>query len=354
MFFVGLGTAAPAQRYTKADCWDVLRNGPGWPLLDRRGQRLLERVLTRENGMEARHLSVERLEDALRIDPDTLQARYAEHAPRLACEAAKNALADAGLAPADIDAVIVSSCTGYLCPALSSYVVERVGLRSDVLALDLVGQGCGAALPNLRTAWSLIASGQSPRVLSICVEVSSAAMYLDSDPGVLISACLFGDGAGAAVLEAQPRPGRRAVRWETAASHHDPSEREALRFEHRGGLLRNILSQRVPYLSAGYAQQVLDSVLKPRGLGVEDIRAWIWHAGGRNVLLALRERLGLHEDQLRHSSAMLREYGNISSAFVYFVLQAALDDDLPDGWWWLASFGAGFSSHGALLHVGDA
>jgi alkylresorcinol/alkylpyrone synthase len=52
-----------------------------------------------------------------------------------------------------------------------------------------------------------------------------------------------------------------------------------------------------------------------------------------------------------YSAAMLREYGNLSSAFVYFVLQAALADDAPGGWWWLSSFGAGFSCHGALLEV---
>jgi alkylresorcinol/alkylpyrone synthase len=58
--------------------------------------------------------------------------------------------------------------------------------------------------------------------------------------------------------------------------------------------------------------------------------------------------------EFRYSAAMLREYGNLSSAFVYFVLDAALQDHAPDGWWWLSSFGAGFSCHGALLQVQTA
>src|SRR5213075_2477850 len=103
------------------------------------------------------------------------------------------------------DALIVSTCTGYLCPGLSSNVTQRLGLRSNVLALDLVGQGCGAALPNLRTAEALLESGRCERVLSICVEVCSAAFFLDNDPGVLISACLFGDGARAAILSDTPQ-----------------------------------------------------------------------------------------------------------------------------------------------------
>jgi alkylresorcinol/alkylpyrone synthase len=75
------------------------------------------------------------------------------------------------------------------------------------------------------------------------------------------------------------------------------------------------------------------------------------HAGGRDVLLAIGRRFDLADDDLRYSAAMLREYGNLSSAFVYFVLEAALADGAPGGWWWLSSFGAGFSCHGALLRV---
>jgi alkylresorcinol/alkylpyrone synthase len=68
-------------------------------------------------------------------------------------------------------------------------------------------------------------------------------------------------------------------------------------------------------------------------------------------LLALERRFELEGTPFRYSAAMLREYGNLSSAFVYFVLDAALADDAPAGWWWLSSFGAGFSCHGALLKV---
>lgn len=351
MYVVGLGTAHPERRYTKADCWKAFKASPWFDRLDRRARMITELVLARDNGIEARRLAVDSLDEVFSIDPDTLHARFLANAPALASQAAERALADAGIGAADIDAVIVSTCTGYLCPGLSSYVTESLGLRGDAQALDLVGQGCGAALPNLRMGDALIASGSCTRVLSVCVEVSSAAMYLDNDPGVLISACLFGDGAGAAVLSATPQANRRTIEWKRAASIVDPEQREALRFEQHNGLLRNILTREVPVLAAGYAQRVLDQVLEAEGLQRSDIDGWIWHAGGRDVLAALRERLDLSEADVRHSAAMLREYGNLSSAFVFFVLQAALAGDAPGGRWWLASFGAGFSSHGALLEV---
>ena len=351
MYIVGLGTAHPEHRYTKADCWNAFKISPWFDRLDRRARMVTELVLSRDNGIEARRLAVDSLDDVFSIDPDTLHARFLAHAPALASQAATRALEDAGLCAADIDAVIVSTCTGYLCPALSSYVVESLGLRADVHALDLVGQGCGAALPNLRTGEALIASGHCSRVLSICVEVSSAAMYLDNDIGVLISACLFGDGAGAAVLSATPVEGKRQVHWRRSASLTDPTHRNALRFEQCGGLLRNVLTREVPGLAASYAPRVLAEVLQSEGLQQSDINGWIWHAGGRDVLAALSQRLSLSDADVAHSAAILREYGNLSSAFVYFVLQAALAADERGGHWWLASFGAGFSSHGALLDV---
>jgi alkylresorcinol/alkylpyrone synthase len=104
-------------------------------------------------------------------------------------------------------------------------------------------------------------------------------------------------------------------------------------------------------LAAEYAYQVLNTVLTRNGLEPDDVRAWILHAGGRDVLLALERRFERPAEDFRYSAAMLREFGNLSSAFVYFVLQAALLDEAPDGWWWLSSFGAGFSCHGALLRV---
>jgi alkylresorcinol/alkylpyrone synthase len=107
----------------------------------------------------------------------------------------------------------------------------------------------------------------------------------------------------------------------------------------------------VPALAADYAQRVLATVLGRAGLQPDDVATWVMHAGGRDVLQALTQRLELQPDALRYSAAMLREYGNMSSAFVYFVLEAALADGAPPGWWWLSSFGAGFSCHGALLAV---
>jgi alkylresorcinol/alkylpyrone synthase len=349
MFVSGLGTANPPHRYTKAECWDAFKSSEWFRKLDRRSNLIVERVLQKDNGIERRALAIESLDEVFSIDPDTLHKRFLANAPALGASAGTAALLEAGIDASAVDGVVISTCTGYLCPGLTSYVVESLGLRPDVLAFDLVGQGCAAALPNWRLADALLSAGTCRHVLSVCVEVSSAAMYLDNDPGVLVSACLFGDGAGAAVLSREPNSRSRSLEWKDFATLVNPAERKALLFETRGGMLRNVLTRPVPRLAAEHAGQVLETVLHKAGLAPDDIGAWIMHTGGRDVLIALQKRLELTEDDLRYSWDMLREYGNMSSASVYFVLQAALKDNAKPGWWWMSAFGAGFSCHGALL-----
>jgi alkylresorcinol/alkylpyrone synthase len=350
MFITGLGTAVPPQCYTQQAGWEAFLQSPLSHQLQPRSRAILKKVLNGSSGIATRHLALENLAQAFDLTPDVLHARFTRNAPLLAAQAGERALANAGNQAHEIDALVISTCTGYLCPGLTSYVAERLGCRADVLTLDLVGQGCVAALPNLSTSDALLTAGRCQRVLSICVEVCSAALYFDDDPGVLISACLFGDGAGAAVLANSPN-GKRSVEWKASGSLLQPNNRDALRFEQKAGMLRNILTPQVPALAAEHAATVLDQVLARANVGRSQVNAWVMHPGGRDVLLAMRERLGLSEHDLRWSAAMLREFGNLSSASVYFVLQSTLGDSVPGGYWWMSSFGAGFSCHGALLEV---
>ena len=351
MFITGIGTAAPPQAYKQSEGWEAVQVAPEFGRLSSRSRAILRKVLTGDNGIETRRLALDSLHDVFGSDPDVLHGRFAKHAPQLATEAARRALSEAGAGPEEMDALIVSTCTGYLCPGLTSYVSERLEMRRDAQLLDLVGQGCGAALPNLRMGEALLASGRCRRVLSVCVEVCSAAFYMDDDPGVLVSACLFGDGAGAAVLELEPNPRARRIKWKQSRTLLCAEDRDLLRFEQKNGMLRNILSPAVPALAAGHAEKVLNETLGEAGVGRGQVTGWIWHAGGRDVLLAMRERLGLSAEDTRWSAAVLRDYGNVSSPCVFFVLTAALAEQARGGFWWMSSFGAGFSCHGALLEV---
>ena len=349
MFIAGLGTVVPRQRYTQAECWAQGSKVEKFQQLSPRARAIIKKILLGNNGIESRYLALDSIAEVFDINPDTLHARFAKNAPVLASQAAERAMAQATVDARQIDAVIVSTCTGFLCPGLTSYATERLRLRPDVYALDLVGQGCGAALPNLRAAEALLASRRAERVLSICVEVCSAAFYLDDDPGVLVSACLFADAAGAAVLS--PQAAGRQIEWIAANSSLDVGARDLLRFETKHGMLRNVLTPQVPTLAAKSAASLFETMAAKVGLKHKDVSAWIFHAGGRDVLIALQKELKLSEADLAWSAATLRDLGNVSSPFVFHVLEHALQNGARGGLWWVCSFGAGFSCHSALLKV---
>ena len=128
MFVTGLGTAVPPDRYTQRECYDALQASRLFQSLQPRSRTLLRKVLRGANGIEARHLALNPLAEGLDLSPDTLHARFTRHAPALATQAAERALADAGCTAGDIDALVISTCTGYLCPGLTSYVAERLAL----------------------------------------------------------------------------------------------------------------------------------------------------------------------------------------------------------------------------------
>src|SRR5687768_5470403 len=147
MFMQAVGTATPLHKYSQRECWELASRSPDIARLSSRSQAILRKVLTSDNGIQTRHFVMERLEEAFSLDPNTLHRRFADNAPKLAAEAARKAIEQAGVFIADIDAAVISTCTGYLCPGLTSYVSELLGLKPNVYLADLVGHGCGAALP---------------------------------------------------------------------------------------------------------------------------------------------------------------------------------------------------------------
>lgn len=349
MFIQGVGSATPANAYTQKECWDAFCRSPYLKELSSRSQAILRKVLTGDSGIETRHFAMQNLDEAFSLDPNTLHQRFAENAPVLAAEAARKALDQAQLS--SVDALLISTCTGYLCPGLTSYVSELLGLAPQTYLSDFVGHGCGAALPNLKAAHALLHSGHARNVLSICVEICSAAFFVDNDPGVLVSNCLFADGAAAIVTGLEPGRNLRPVHWEHYATRLNSRDRDLLRFESRNGMLRNVLDKSVPLLVVEQLKEVLAELEAKSGLNPASFEEWVVHSGGRDVLAAIQNGLGVPSEKLEISVAVLRENGNISSPCVLFALEKALQKNGPGGTWLLAAYGAGITCHGALLRV---
>ena len=341
MFLHALTTAVPPASYTQAECWEIAQRSPLRARLSKRSMLILKTILQSEHGIAKRHIAMPDVENVFDLSPDQLNAAFRVEAPRLAGKALTAALAKAGLRAEQLDALLVCTCTGYLCPGISSYVSEQLGLRTDAMLQDLVGLGCGAAIPMMRAASHLLAAHPDAIVACVAVEICSAAFFLDDDPGVLISACLFGDGAAATIWRSTPAAvPLRAFDFKTA---HFPESRDKIRFEQRGGKLRNLLHRSVPELAAGAVGHLWQA------RGSRPVSRVIAHTGGRDVLQAIAPVVAPHS--LDASARVLRECGNMSSPSVLFALEDALKEGPPNGTgdFWLVSFGAGFSIHSCRM-----
>lgn len=343
MYLHALATAVPAARVTQADCWELVQRSGIKNRVDRRGWVTISAILRGECGIDARHFAVDDLNRLFDFTADELNETFRREAPKLASQALARALSEAGLEAGQLDALVICTCTGYLCPGVTSYVSEALGLPSAAYLQDLVGLGCGAAIPALRSVEALLAANPRWTVACIAVEICSAAFYLDNDPGVLISACLFGDGAAASLWRATPGPG--GLRAGDFSTLHQPAERDRIRFEQRDGRLRNLLHPSVPGLAAAAVSRLFaDERARP---GRDAISRIIAHGGGRDVVDALEAALPGYE--LGYTRSVLRAHGNMSSPSVLFALDAALragERPSPGADWWLTAFGAGFSAHG--------
>jgi predicted naringenin-chalcone synthase len=273
------------------------------------------------------------------LDAESLNHNFEIAAPATAEAALSKALEKAQLLAGDLDALFICTCTGYLCPGLTSYVAEHLELSPNAYLQDIVGLGCGAAIPTLRAAEGFLAANPDATVACIAVEICSAAFYLDNDPGVLISACLFGDGASASIWSNDPsKTGYRIHNFDTI---HAPEHRELLRFTNFAGKLRNKLHRSVPEIAAAIVRTLFDRS------GISEGSTVAAHVGGRDVLDTLEKTLPCAP--LAPSWKILRDYGNISSPSVLFTLESILDQPAPADEIWLTSFGAGFAAHSCSL-----
>lgn len=340
MYLSSLATALPTGSFSQQACWESMKGSPLLQQLKPRSSSLLEKILTGgTSGIESRQLALKTIEESFERCAETLNLTFENEAPILATAALREALKKADRGAEEIDALFICTCTGYLCPGVSSHVAEQAGLREDVFLSDLVGLGCGAAIPTLRSAQGYLAVHPEAVVAVVAVEICSAAFYADDDPGVLISLSLFGDGAAAVILTGTPDH-NKSWKFGSFSTLHLPKEREKVRFINTAGKLKNQLHRTVPALAG-------DAVKRLYAMRSGEPDQVLAHSGGRDVIDTLESVLPHRLDETRE---ILRRHGNMSSPSVLFALQRRLEADNPeDRLLWLTAFGAGFAAHSCEL-----
>ena len=293
-----------------------------------------------------RHFAIDDPGRIMEESPDQQIARFTEKSIELSGQAVTRALEQAGVGAQEVTGLVVNTCTGYICPGISTYLMERLGLSRSIRVYDMVGSGCGGAIPNLQVAESLLKTNGGGVVVSVAVEICSSVFRMGNDLDLILSNALFGDGAAAAVLMTKPA----GLELVASAGRYVPEHRDAIRFVHKEGQLHNQLSLRLPELVKKCASEVVADLLSSQGLKTDDIGHWALHTGGEKIINAVRDEIGIPEERLRATREILAQYGNMSSPTVLFVLKEILRNGISAGEWCvMVAFGAGLSAHAFLL-----
>ncbi|MGW6264966.1 type III polyketide synthase [Cellulosimicrobium funkei] len=361
---VAVGTSLPAHAYRQ----DEISRVTSELLTDDPVRRALTRRLHAHAGVETRHLALP-LEDYGGLSFGSANDAFLALGTDLAEQACRAALDDAGLRPDEVDHVVLTTVTGVGAPTLDVLVATRLGLRSDVRRTPSFGWGCAGGAAGLARANDLLRGRPRDVALLVAVELCSLTLQrTDPSTANIVASGLFGDGAGAAVLVGDEhrlarRPGpygragagvrARGVRVVDSRSHLHAGTTGDLGWRVGDTGFEIVLSARLPELIGAHLLGDVKALLAEHDLEPGDVGAWVVHAGGPRVLDAVRDTLGLAEEELALSRASLRDVGNLSSASVLHVLGATLArTDVPPGApAVLMAFGPGVSTELVLLRL---
>jgi len=293
---------------------------------------------------------------------------------KLTESAARQALELAAVRPEEIRLIVSTSCTGIMIPPVESHLMNRMPFRPDTRRMPLTELGCVAGATALAHADQFLRANPESAALIVCGELASlTAQASDYSLTNIVAAAIFGDGAAASVLTGEKHPlaaegagtgnGRegghlpaagpfsRRPRIVATRSIQFPDSLDLMGFHNTDSGLKIFLSPRVPRFIRDELPRHLEPFLGEMGLSLPDLRHFLLHPGGRKVLEELEQRLGLSRDQTRISWDVLRDYGNLSSATVMFLLHRFAIECAPEpgDWGLLMAVGPGFACEMVLL-----
>ncbi|MFG2049594.1 3,5-dihydroxyphenylacetyl-CoA synthase DpgA [Micromonospora sp. NPDC048935] len=319
---IGVGTAVPETSYTQPELLDILS------ITDPR-----VRSVFLNSAIERRGLSLPPLaHDHGRAEESQgdLLRKHAVEGVSLGRAAIEACLRDAGAELSDVRYLCCVTSTGFLTPGFSALLIKELGISTSCSRLDVVGMGCNAGLNALSAVAGWARAHPDELALMVCVEVCSAAYVLDGTMRSSVVNSLFGDGAAAVAVTApaalQMPKGPALLRF---SSRIIPEAVDAMRYDwdEDKGRFSFFLDPLVPYVVGAHAEEALDQLLDGTGLSNSEIAHWVMHSGGKKVVDSVRINLGLTRHDVRHTTGVLRDHGNLSSGSFLFSYQRLIADE---------------------------
>ncbi len=320
---VAVGTAVPAESYSQAELLDIFGIEDGKVRSVFLNSAIDRRFLTLPPaGADGRPVAEVQGE---------LLAKHKAQAVDMGVRAVRDCLKEAGTDPSAIGYLCCVTSTGFLTPGLSAHLIRELGADRHCARLDIVGMGCNAGLNGLNAVagWARAHPGQL--AVMVCAEACSAAYVFDGTMRTSVVNSLFGDGSAAVALVAGesgdgPLPGAGGPRVLRFASRIITDAIDAMRYDWDSAQDRFsfYLDPQVPYVVGAHAEPVVDRLLAGTGLRRSDIGHWLVHSGGKKVIDSVMVNLGLTRHDVRHTTGVLRDFGNLSSGSFLFSYQRLL------------------------------
>jgi alkylresorcinol/alkylpyrone synthase len=275
---------------------------------------------------------------------------YINSATDLSVQVASEVIESADIEPRDIDYVIYVNTTGLATPSIDARVINLLEMRSDVRRTPIWGLGCAGGVAGLSHAYHHLLGHPRERVLVIATELCGLTFLRDDfSKSNLVATALFGEGSAAVLMTGDEVASGGLEVIDTRSTFY-PDSLEVMGWNVVSEGLQVVFASRIPRIVRERAREDLVSFLASHGLALKDISAFLFHPGGTKVVEAYEEALALTEGALHHSSKVLRDYGNMSSVTVLFVLKSYLESngDIRRGYGLLSALGPGFCSETVL------
>lgn len=276
-------------------------------------------------------------------------AIYVREVKKLGKAVLEKALKQSDWTADSIDYIITVSCTGIMIPSLDAYLINDLGLRTDVVRLPVTEMGCAAGVSGLIYASNFLKSNPGKRAAVIAVESPTATFQLnDHSMANMVSAAIFGDGAACVLLSSEDNAKGPKIIGEEMYHFKDATHMMGFDLTNHG--LKMILDPEVPATIASHFLKIVHPFLENNGTSIENVAHLIFHPGGRKIVQTVEELFGALGKNIDDTREVLRMYGNMSSATVLYVLERFLEKDIKPGEQGLVlSFGPGFSAQRVLL-----
>lgn len=334
-YICAIGTANPAHRIPQMQIADFMAAALQFDEQDTRKLRALYRVsgigqrysvlqdYTRQNGDFTFYPNTPTLEPF-----PTVQQRmdeYRKYAVELSEDAIRSCLTQAAsVSLPDITHLITVSCTGMYAPGLDIELVEKLGLSPCVQRTAVNFMGCYAAFNAIKLADAICKSSPEAKVMLVCTEICTIHFQKHAQQDHLVSNALFGDGAAAVLMQGQPN---EEVSLELQSFHCDlaPAGKRDMAWHIGDTGFEMTLSSYVPDLIKKGIKELTERLLQGLKTTVSEIKLFAVHPGGRRILEVIEQELGMSRNDNRFAYQVLREFGNMSSATVLFVLKELMD-----------------------------